>query len=274
MHFRQADVEKIPGHWRSFGCRASALTGGPRLAVNPANAVLNYLYTLLEAEARLALLAVGCDPGVGILHADEKARDSMACDVMEAVRPAVDRWFREYVAARAFRRQDFVELTNGQCRLGPAIASELAQTATRWAQLLAPVVEQVAGALYSHAKAPEQPRRWTLARRQVDVTRVPALPTPLTQARMREGKVRASALHRKTSEECTDGRSESNLDSPPRPALTRNRFLTEIMPALRDIPAKQIAARVGLSEAYCAKIRAGRSIPGRQHWDRFEALAR
>jgi hypothetical protein len=37
-----------------FGARVSPLTGSPRLAVNPPNAVLNYLYAILESEARLS----------------------------------------------------------------------------------------------------------------------------------------------------------------------------------------------------------------------------
>jgi hypothetical protein len=44
---------------------------------NPANALLNYLYAILEAEARIAILSMGLDPGMGVLHADLKARDSL-----------------------------------------------------------------------------------------------------------------------------------------------------------------------------------------------------
>ena len=45
---------------------------------------------MLEAEARIALLAIGLDPGIGVLHADLEARDSLTLDLMEAVRPRVD----------------------------------------------------------------------------------------------------------------------------------------------------------------------------------------
>jgi len=48
---------------------------------------LNYLYALLEAEARLAAATLGLDPGLGVLHVDTQARDSLACDLMEAARP-------------------------------------------------------------------------------------------------------------------------------------------------------------------------------------------
>src|SRR5207253_9221064 len=58
----------------------------PRSAATPAHALLNYLYALLEVEARVACLTVGLDPGLGVLHADLRSRDSLACDVMEAAR--------------------------------------------------------------------------------------------------------------------------------------------------------------------------------------------
>ena len=38
------------------------LTGSPHNAANPANALLNYLYAILEAEARIALLTIGLGP--------------------------------------------------------------------------------------------------------------------------------------------------------------------------------------------------------------------
>ena len=90
IHFPTADCHRVPEHWRTFGTRKSVLTGSPRLAVNPSNAILNYLYALLESESRLAAAAVGLDPGIGVLHVDTDARDSLACDLMEPARPHVD----------------------------------------------------------------------------------------------------------------------------------------------------------------------------------------
>src|SRR5262249_23091818 len=86
VRFRPAERARTPEHWLRFGQRGSPLTAAPRGAVNPANALLNYLYAILEAETRVALLTVGLDPGLGIVHADVRARDSLALDVMEAVR--------------------------------------------------------------------------------------------------------------------------------------------------------------------------------------------
>jgi CRISPR-associated endonuclease Cas1 len=55
INFPKNDVKRTPQHWLAFGARVSPLTGSPRLACNPPNAILNYLYSLLESEARLAL---------------------------------------------------------------------------------------------------------------------------------------------------------------------------------------------------------------------------
>ena len=66
----------VPEHWHTFGARISPLSGSPRLAANPPNAILNYLYALLESEARLAAAALGLDPGLGVLHVDTPNRDS------------------------------------------------------------------------------------------------------------------------------------------------------------------------------------------------------
>src|SRR5262245_6528933 len=88
--FPKVDFPRVPYHWRSFGARISPLTGSPRLSVNPPNAMLNYLYAVLESEARLAASALGLDPGLGVMHMDTNARDSLACDLMEPVRPILD----------------------------------------------------------------------------------------------------------------------------------------------------------------------------------------
>lgn len=94
----------------SFAYSASAcLTGSPRLAANPANAILNYLYALLESEARLAAAALGLDPGLGVLHVDTQARDSLACDLMEAVRPQVDGYLLDWITRQPLRREWFFE---------------------------------------------------------------------------------------------------------------------------------------------------------------------
>jgi CRISPR-associated endonuclease Cas1 len=163
IRFAGSDRPRVPAHWLTFGQRHSPLTGSPRLAANPANAILNYLYSLLEAEASLACQAVGLDPGIGIFHRDRKARDSLALDLMEACRPSVDAYVLALLQQRRLRKRDFVETRRGVCRLMPVFVKELARTAATWRTHVAPVAESVASALSKSSGGG-------------------ALPTPLTQS--------------------------------------------------------------------------------------------
>jgi CRISPR-associated endonuclease Cas1 len=142
--FAKRDVDRLPAHWRTVGSRTSPLTGGPRLAGNPANALLNYCYALLEAEATLAARVVGLDPGLGVLHADQRDRDSLAADLMEPVRPLVDRFVLGLLASRSFAASDFHETRQGVCRITPPLARELAVAGGQWRRPVGHVAEDVA----------------------------------------------------------------------------------------------------------------------------------
>jgi len=141
--FRTRDARIVPQHWHSFGQRGSLLTSSPRLAINPANAILNYLYAILEAETRVACLTVGLDPGLGLIHADYRDRDSFALDLMEAARPAVDAYVLQLLETRTFTRRDFAETVRGVCRVNASVGHELAETAPRWAETIAPAAEGI-----------------------------------------------------------------------------------------------------------------------------------
>jgi len=146
--FIKKDEKLIPDHWHRFGTRGSGFnSSGPRGAANPINAILNYLYALLEAEAVIACQTVGLDPGIGILHADQRSRDSCALDLMEPVRPHVDQWLLRKMASHRFRASDFVETRRGICRLAPATAHWLAETALDCATAVGHHAETVAQTL-------------------------------------------------------------------------------------------------------------------------------
>ena len=146
--FVRKDVPRVAEHWRSFDGRRSAVNvGTSRSATDPANALLNYCYRLLEAEGRLACLAVGLDPGLGILHADLKGRDSMVLDVMEAVRPVVDGYVLDLFGARPLMKTDFAEDRRGALRVLPPLTHRVAEAMPAWGQTLGPVVEHVARTL-------------------------------------------------------------------------------------------------------------------------------
>jgi CRISPR-associated endonuclease Cas1 len=142
--FPGRDLARIPARWARYDSRASLLTAAPRAATNPVNALLNYLYALLESEARLALLGAGLDPTLGVLHADQRNRDSFALDAMEPVRPNVDSFVLDLMEAHVFTSRNFVELPNGVCRVRAPLTHDLALTLPRWRTLIAPVVAHLA----------------------------------------------------------------------------------------------------------------------------------
>jgi CRISPR-associated endonuclease Cas1 len=147
VRFAQRDRDRVPSHWLTFGGRSSPLGNGPRLAANPANAVLNYLYALLEAETSLACRTVGLDPGLGVMHVDQQYRDSLTSDLMEPVRPLVDRYAFELLTTRAFAARDFFETRTGVCRVTAPLTHELVASCNHWRRQVGRVVEQFAEAL-------------------------------------------------------------------------------------------------------------------------------
>ena len=145
--FVAKDRRRVPPHWCTFDSRRSAITGAAntnRLAERPLNAILNYCYKLAEIEARFACVRLGLDPGLGCLHLDAAGRDSLALDLIEPVRPAVDRFVLDLVAGRAFRKAAFVERSDGHVRVAAPLTHELAETLPTWRRAVAPVAETVA----------------------------------------------------------------------------------------------------------------------------------
>jgi hypothetical protein len=129
----KADLRRVPEHWRTVGTRQSPLSGSPRLAITPVHAILNYCFALLESETRLALVALGLDPGLGLgLHTDTPNRDSLAFDVLEPVRPQTESWLLNWIAREPLRRADFFETGEGNCRLMSSLCRRLGETAPVW----------------------------------------------------------------------------------------------------------------------------------------------
>ncbi len=184
ISFPKNDLPRVPEHWLSFGARISPLTGSPRLAANPANAILNYLYAVLESESRIAAAALGFDPGLGVLHVDTPNRDSLACDLMEPVRPQIDAYVLDWITRQLLKRDWFFEQRDGNCRLMASVAVKLSETASTWGRAVAPVTEWVAQALWSPPPRSAHKKQF--------------VPTRLTQRRRTEGrgrKVGAIANH-------------------------------------------------------------------------------
>ena len=85
-----------------------------RPPLDPMNALLSFLYTLLTHDCRAACEAVGLDPAVGFLHRDRPGRPSLALDLMEELRaPLADRLALSLVNRRQLRAGDFRRMEGG-----------------------------------------------------------------------------------------------------------------------------------------------------------------
>jgi hypothetical protein len=146
--------------------------------------MLNYLYALLESETRLALAALGLDPGIGVLHFDSASRDSFVFDVMEAVRPNVDAYVLDWINRETLHRKWFSEQPDGNSRLTSSFAILLTETGPTWSRAVAPIAEMVARMLSSGIK------------KQI---RSGFPPTRLTQDQRREARGVSPELSTKTS---------------------------------------------------------------------------
>ncbi len=310
--FSRNDAKRVPEHWLRFGSRHSPLTGGPRLAINPANALLNYLTALGESECRLALVACGLDPGLGFIHTDTANRDSLALDLIEVIRPSIEGWLLNWITREPLRRSDFLESSDGNCRIHSGLCRKLSETAPTWAKLVAPWAEFVAHSLC-------RGRRGSTAT-------VGPLKTPLTQSRRRESKGAPAPKikmpetehvcrgcgkpTRKEHEDCgscaaklATGRlvrgaqlgriaaqkpearmkhsasarrhalARSSWDALSQPTwLTQDCFSEKIQPLLSDISSSRIRFCIGVSHWYASKIRQGYR-PHPRHWQALAELA-
>jgi CRISP-associated protein Cas1 len=125
----ESDLEALRGiegeagrlYWAAF---PALLAGGDpqitfanrnrRPPLDPMNALLSFLYTLLVHDIRSALESEGLDPQVGYLHRDRPGRPSLALDMMEEFRAVLaDRLALTLINRGQLRAQDFRRLDSG-----------------------------------------------------------------------------------------------------------------------------------------------------------------
>jgi len=107
-----------------FGCFGSMLRNGMpfpgrrrRPPPDPVNATLSYLYTLGLGEASSALMALGLDPAIGLLHQLRYGRESLSLDLLEALRPELDRLALSLFNLRVLTCNHFSSHAEGGVRL-------------------------------------------------------------------------------------------------------------------------------------------------------------
>lgn len=287
IQFSQSDLQRVPQHWLVFGSRVSPLTKSSRLAVNPPNAMLNYLYAILESEARLAISALGLDPGIGVLHNDMRTRDSLACDLMETIRPQADALVLDWLRRAPLQRKWFFEERDGNCRLTGKFASQLSETSKLWRQALGPLAEWIAHELWTvtsrgpKEKAPAT-RLTQNSKREAKgiLTTTPVVPKavrgnpltvqprpvrlnahdPIAQVRRAESQRRQVAAQR-----AWNPTEKPNW-------LDEKAYRDKVQPRLPLIDLPKIMSALSISEPYASRIRGGRCVPHPRHWGTLATL--
>lgn len=130
----------IPHDWHRVGARSSVMRQKikNRNASHPINAILNYAYAVLESKIRGEIISAGYDPSIGFLHTKSRDNSALVFDLMEPMRPVIDRDVLAFVKSNTFMPNDFTIRSDGVCRLNPNLAAAIvaltvkAQNSVKW----------------------------------------------------------------------------------------------------------------------------------------------
>lgn len=117
----------VPASWSKIGARSMAWQRESNNARHPVNALLNYGYAMLISMVHTEIVAAGFDPSIGIAHRRGSNPIPLVYDLMEPMRPAVDRKVLEFALSNTFTSGDFSITQLGGCRLNPQMARNLAR---------------------------------------------------------------------------------------------------------------------------------------------------
>ena len=126
LQWKGVGRKPISDEWRCMGTRESIISGSNRNATHPINAMMNYVYGMLESQVRIAAVSAGLDPTIGFLHANRPGRVSLVYDLMEPLRPQADLLLLKFLMNRKFSPSDFTRNESGVCRLHPQLARNIA----------------------------------------------------------------------------------------------------------------------------------------------------
>jgi hypothetical protein len=241
-------------------------------------------------------------PALGVIHTDKAHRDSMALDLLEPIRPTVDRDKLTILANRHYGASDFTETPDGRCRLTPPLTHDLAPLATGWAAATAPYAERVGHTIANAAAAPIRLRTRSPeptperkpARRSTNLHRGTKSRTAARSICSKCGTLLADPRRRLCSTCCPVHRAalaavraqaglraieatraegqDPTQTSEGSPTITVEQFHAEVVPRLRSFPISALALATGLSVSACSRIRRGLLTPHPRHWDTLTSL--
>jgi len=130
---RSESLDELRGHEGEcaslyFGVLSSLITAqqedfafslrSRRPPLDPANALLSFLYAILVNDVRSALETTGLDPQVGFLHQLRPGRPSLALDIMEEFRAYLgDRIMLNLINLKQVSKSDFEIRESGEVRI-------------------------------------------------------------------------------------------------------------------------------------------------------------
>jgi len=260
----------------------------------------------------LAIAALGLDPGLGILHIDSPTRDSLACDLMEPARPAVDAFLIDCITRSPLKREWFFEQRDGTCRLMADLASRLGETALKWRAEVAPIAEWFAQAVVStspdstlrgpRTRLTRQRWRESMGRNPLPPEKpLPLVPkvcptcgAPVSQRRThckacavavstaalvkgaQAGRIAARSPEAMALRSAASKRQNEALrawNPADQPAwLTDECYMTRIQPLLAQLTRPRIAEALGVGIVYAGEIRNGKCVPHPRHWLKLAEL--
>lgn len=91
-----------------------------RPPLDPVNAMLSLVYTLMTAECAAALETVGLDSYIGFCHKLKSGRNSLACDLVEEFRCIVERFVLSTINLKIVSEKDFDKQISGAVWLNDA----------------------------------------------------------------------------------------------------------------------------------------------------------
>ncbi|WP_406671454.1 CRISPR-associated endonuclease Cas1 [Methanolobus sp. ZRKC4] len=96
------------------------------------NVMLNYVYSLLEAECMRTINAVGMDVHVGFLHEMATGKNSLVYDLQEPFRFLVDFAVISLIESRKMENKDFIRTESYSLRLKPSGAKKVTEEFNNW----------------------------------------------------------------------------------------------------------------------------------------------
>jgi len=247
---------------------------------------------------------------MGVLHMDTINRDSLACDLMEPIRPDVDAYVLNWIVRQPLKINWFFEERNGNCRLMADLASQLAGTASTWAHLVAPLAEwavrEIASTTRNRRSSPAT--RLTQNRKRA-LTGGTFIPSPKNSVRLQnmcsicgneirngieqcrfcavevsaqrltrvasEGRVvshTATAEAKRSKTQLANHATLQEWSASDQPSwLTAKFYAEKIQPLLASLSSSAIVRHLAVSRGYAAEIRRGR-VPHPRHWHTLARL--